>query len=73
MALWAVAWMGSTPIGGPIVGLAGQEFGARSALLIGDIPTLAVGLATLPVLAQVDRRRAERRLRSTGADPALNS
>jgi MFS family permease len=73
MALWAVAWMGSTPIGGPIVGLAGQELGARWALIIGGIPTLAVGLATLPVLAQVDRRRAERRLRSTQSDPALNS
>jgi MFS family permease len=73
MALWAVAWQGSTPIGGPLVGLAGQELGARWALIIGGIPTLAVGLATLPVLAQVDRRRAERRLRSTQSDPALNS
>jgi MFS family permease len=73
MALWAVAWQGSTPIGGPLVGLAGQELGARWALIIGGLPTLAVGLATLPVLAQVDRRRAERRLRSTQSDPALDS
>jgi MFS family permease len=73
MALWAVAWQGSTPIGGPLVGLAGQELGARWALIIGGIPTLAVGLATLPVLAQVDRRRAGRRFWSTQSDPALNS
>jgi MFS family permease len=73
MALWAVAWMGSTPIGGPIVGLAGQELGARWALIIGGVPTLAVGLATLPVLARVDRRHAQRRLRATEAGAALNS
>jgi MFS family permease len=73
MALWAVAWMGSTPIGGPIVGWVGQEFGARWSLVIGGIPTIAVGLATLPVLARIDRRRAERRLQAAEADPALNS
>ena len=25
MALWALAWLGSTPIGGPIVGWVGQD------------------------------------------------
>ncbi|HEX3308267.1 MAG TPA: MFS transporter, partial [Streptosporangiaceae bacterium] len=35
MALWALAWMGSTPIGGPIVGWTGQAIGARWALVIG--------------------------------------
>src|ERR1700735_4556419 len=35
MALWAVAWQGSTPIGGPLVGLVGQELGARWGLIIG--------------------------------------
>ncbi len=29
MALWALAWLGSTPIGGPIVGFVGQDVGAR--------------------------------------------
>jgi len=69
----AAAWMGSTPVGGPIVGLAGQQFGARWALIIGGVPTLLVGLATLPVLARVDRRRAQRRLRGTEAGAALTS
>jgi hypothetical protein len=64
--------MGSTPIGGPIVGWAGQELGARWSLIIGGVPTVAVGLAALPMLARIDRRRAERRLQAAEADPALN-
>src|SRR2546430_1178216 len=43
MALWALAWLGSTPIGGPIVGWAGQAFGARWALVIGGVAALACG------------------------------
>src|ERR1700748_631139 len=35
MALWALAWMGSTPIGGPIVGWSRQGLGARRAPVIG--------------------------------------
>ena len=38
MALWAVAWLGSTPIGGPIVGWVGQHAGARWGLVIGGAP-----------------------------------
>ncbi|HUC27265.1 MAG TPA: MFS transporter [Streptosporangiaceae bacterium] len=60
MALWAVAWLGSTPVGGPIVGWVGEELGARWSLIIGGIPTLAVGIVTYPTLARVDRRRSER-------------
>jgi MFS family permease len=55
MALWALAWVGSTPIGGPIVGWVGQNLGARWSLLVGGIPTLAIGLALYPMLARLDR------------------
>jgi MFS family permease len=48
MALWALAWLGSTPIGGPIVGWAGQAFGARWALVIGGVAALACGVLALP-------------------------
>jgi MFS family permease len=52
MALWALAWLGSTPIGGPIVGWVGQVAGARWSLLIGGITCLACGLWALPVLGR---------------------
>jgi MFS family permease len=55
MALWALAWVGSTPIGGPIVGWFGQNLGARSGLLVGGIPTLIIGLALYPALSRLDR------------------
>jgi MFS family permease len=58
MALWALAWQGSTPIGGPIVGWAGQAAGARWSLVIGGLPTLLCGILALPALTRVDRRRA---------------
>jgi MFS family permease len=56
MALWALAWLGSTPIGGPIVGWAGQAIGARWALVIGGVATLACGVLALPALTRIDRR-----------------
>lgn len=65
MSLWAVAWQGSTPIGGPIVGWFGEEVGARWSLIVGGVPTLVVGIATYPILARVDRHRSARR-----AEPA---
>jgi MFS family permease len=57
MALWGLAWLGSTPIGGPIVGWVGQEAGARWSLVVGGVPTLLCGLLALPLLVKIDRRR----------------
>jgi MFS family permease len=57
MALWGLAWLGSTPIGGPIVGWVGQEAGARWSLVVGGLPTLVIGLLALPVLIKIDHRR----------------
>src|SRR5260370_17711735 len=56
MALWALAWLGSTPIGGPIVGWVGQAVGARWSLVIGGLPTLVCGILALPPLTRIDRR-----------------
>jgi MFS family permease len=47
MALWAIAWQGTTPIGGPIVGWIGQEFGARWSLVAGGVPAALVGVIAL--------------------------
>jgi MFS family permease len=58
MALWALAWQGSTPIGGPLVGWIAQEAGARWSLVAGGIPTLVCGLLALPALTRIDRKGA---------------
>ncbi len=59
MALWGLAWLGSTPIGGPVIGWIGEAFGGRWTLLAGGIPTLVVGLAALPTLSRLDRRSGD--------------
>ena len=50
LALQAMVFLGSTPIGGPIVGAISQRFGARYALLLGAVATLAAGLYGLAVV-----------------------
>jgi MFS family permease len=65
MALWAVAWLGSTPIGGPIVGWVGQVAGARWSLVVGGLPTLLCGILALPALTRIDRRVAAREASET--------
>lgn len=40
MSFWTVAFLGSTPIGGPIIGWIGEKFGARWGLSIGGITAI---------------------------------
>jgi MFS family permease len=48
VALYIVAFMGSTPLGGPLVGAVGQAAGARAALAVGALGcAIAVALAGL--------------------------
>jgi MFS family permease len=48
MALWSMAFLGTTPIGGPLMGFIGEHAGARTALFIaGMAAVLAAGWATL--------------------------
>jgi MFS family permease len=58
MALWALAWQGSTPLGGPLVGWIAQELGPRWSLVAGGVPTLLCGLLALPALTRIDRKAA---------------
>lgn len=44
MALFAVAFLGSTPIGGPVVGFLSERFGARIALGVGGLAAIAGGV-----------------------------
>ena len=50
LALLAVVFLGSTPIGGPITGWISEAFGARWALALGAITSLAAGALTLRAL-----------------------
>jgi MFS family permease len=65
MALWFVAFQGSTPIGGPIVGWVMAALGARAGLGLGALTCFVAALMGLAVL----RRTSERR----GAEPALGA
>jgi len=49
LALQATAFLGSTPIGGPIVGWVGQELGARWALALGGFAAVATLIGVLVV------------------------
>jgi len=54
MALWALAWLGSTPIGGPIVGWVAQETGARWSLVVGGAAALLSGALALPAMLRME-------------------
>ncbi|MPZ74145.1 MAG: MFS transporter [Nitriliruptorales bacterium] len=52
MALWSVAFLGSTPLGGPFIGWVGQTYGARGALVVGGVAALAASLLGYRALAR---------------------
>jgi MFS family permease len=47
MGLWAVAFIGSTPVGGPIIGWIGQHAGPRIGLVVGGSAALVAGMIGL--------------------------
>ena len=47
MALYGVIFLGSTPVGAPIVGWAGQQFGPRAGFALGGIAAMAAGITGL--------------------------
>ncbi len=53
MALYGVVFLGSTPIGAPIAGWVGQQFGARMGLIGGGVIALALGVGVLAQLRRV--------------------
>ncbi len=63
MALWFVAFQGSTPIGGPVVGVTMAVLGARAGLALGAITCFVVALAGAVAL----RRRVVARAASRAA------
>lgn len=69
MALWAVAFLGSTPIGGPIAGAVSEAFGARVGLGMGAAACLVAAALGLLVL----RNAARPEFDHPRADPAARS
>jgi MFS family permease len=57
LALFTVAFLGSTPIGGPIIGWVSQLLGPRAGLWVGGVATLAV---TGAAIARIRWRREVR-------------
>ena len=67
MALWAVAFLGSTPIGGPIAGAVSEGLGGRAGLGLGAVSCLvAAGFGVL-TLRSLARRRVRAELVTPGA------
>jgi MFS family permease len=66
MSLWFVAFQGSTPIGGPIIGWVMANAGARAGLSVGGITCLLVALLGLLALRRA-RPEGVRPLATTGA------
>jgi MFS family permease len=58
MAFWAVAFLGSTTIGGPLVGWFASTYGDRWGLAIGGIAGIAAGLLGLLNLRRAHHRSA---------------
>ena len=72
MALWAVAFLGSTPVGGPLIGWIVAVTSARVGLAVGGLSCIvaaALGLGTMARLGMLHRGR--RRLTpDTASSPA---
>jgi MFS family permease len=55
LALQTMVFLGSTPIGGPIVGFIAETVGARASLAVGAVATLAAGAAGLTKARRISR------------------
>ena len=58
LALQAIVFLGSTPIGGPIVGVISQRYGARYGVAVGAVAAIGAGVFGLLTVRKAVRRRA---------------
>ncbi len=58
MALYVMLFVGTTPIGGPLVGLIAEHFGARAAMALGGVATLLAAMAALWTIRRSTAREA---------------
>jgi MFS family permease len=59
LALQAMLFLGSTPVGGPIVGWVSEQFGARYAIALGAVAAVGAGLWGLAATRGVRERRSQ--------------
>jgi MFS family permease len=72
MSLWFVAFQGSTPIGGPIVGWAMAQAGARAGLGIGALTCALTALLGFSALRRGTRSAARSRAPARRAEPSAS-
>ncbi len=56
MALWAVAFLGSTPIGGPVAGYVSEQFGGRAGLIMGGVACWVAAAGAFLLVRRLARR-----------------
>jgi MFS family permease len=66
MALWSVAFLGSTPIGGPAIGWITEHFGARTGLAVGAASCFAAAGLGYVAMRRLRSRAAARRVEESG-------
>jgi len=66
MSLWAIVFLGSTPIGAPLIGFFAEHYGARFALAVGGVATLLIAVWAGFELRRI---RDDRRLAAEDAAP----
>jgi MFS family permease len=57
MALWTVAFLGSTPLGAPVIGAISEHVGPRGGLVVGGLACLVAAAIGAAVLAREGRPR----------------
>jgi MFS family permease len=70
MSLWFVAFQGSTPIGGPIIGWVMEALGARAGLGLGAITCIVVALAGVGAIRRLPAGTRRARPAAAAAEPA---
>ena len=71
MALWAVAFLGSTPIGGPLMGWVASVGGGRVGLAVGGVSCFVASTIGLTVLWRLKRRSTLEAVGSVHVEGAL--
>ncbi len=73
ISLRSTAWLGSSAVGGPLVGWLADVFGARSGIAVGGLAALICGVLARPDLVSRARRWGDRDVRAATTDDDLRA